>query len=157
DPSLRIIPVLLDGITFVELDATERFRDLELRETQCIFEQDVATILSKISDGLPNLRPQSETSLSKLAGQIRAELSDFTGYQVEATLADCGVNLGGWSLAEDLHRQLALSLLALDIERLPRVLGRLVNFEPDERPRIRKIADLLVSNWVEIEAVRGIV
>jgi hypothetical protein len=75
DPGLRIIPVLLDGITFAELDATERFRDLELRETQCIFGRNVESILLKIDDGLQNLQSQGDTALSKLAGQIRAELS----------------------------------------------------------------------------------
>ena len=36
EPSLKIIPVLLDGITFEDLEATERFRDLQLAESQCV-------------------------------------------------------------------------------------------------------------------------
>jgi len=67
DPSLKIIPVLLDDITFAELEATERFRDLQLSETQCVLGGDVAAVVA----GLRDLQPPSETRLSKLANHIR--------------------------------------------------------------------------------------
>jgi hypothetical protein len=157
DPSLRIIPVLLDGITLAELEATERFRDLQLGETQCVVGGDLDSIAAAVSAGLANLQIPRETLLSKLANGIRAELSQYHRYQIEAVLDDCEVDLGAWSPAGDPHRLLAMHMLAVDVEKLPGILGRLVDFNSTQRQNIRRIADLLFSNWVEIEAVRGIV
>jgi hypothetical protein len=55
DPSLKIIPVLLDGITFADFNATERFRDLQLAETMCV----IGGKLDAVAAGLRDLQPLS--------------------------------------------------------------------------------------------------
>jgi TIR domain len=157
DPSLKIIPVLLDGITIQDLNAVERFRDLELSEQQYVTGNAVAPIVNGIVAGLAGFRPVTEPALARLATQIRAELAGFHVYQVDAVLADCDVELGGWCPPSDPHLRLALSLLAVDVAKLPGILGRLIEAEPGQRARIAKVADLLLANWVDIEAAQAIV
>jgi TIR domain len=152
DPSLTIIPVLLDGVTLADLEATERFRDLQLGETLYVADDYVEKVAARLRD----LAPAGETSLSRLANFIRADLADISEQRVEAVLCECDVDLAGWSSRADRYRQLALCMLTMDVYKLPRILGLL---DPDGvlRGRMNRIADLLLSRWVEIEAARGLV
>jgi hypothetical protein len=152
DPSLTIIPVLLDGVTFADLDATERFRDLQLAETMCVIGGDPDTVAA----GLRTLQPSGDTLFSKLANHIRGELAEFHPAKIEAVLDECDVDLGMWSPRADPYRQLALSLLTMDVGKLPRILGRLVILDTVRRQNVLRIKDLLLPNWVELEAVRGL-
>jgi hypothetical protein len=153
DPSLKIIPVLLDGITFADFNATERFRDLQLEETLCVFGGN----LDAVAAGLRDLQPPSDTLLSKLANHIRAELAEYRQAKIEAVLEDCDVDLGVWSSRADPYRRLALSLLTMEVGKLPRILGLLFPRDAAQRQSIMRIKDLLLPSWVELEAARGIV
>jgi hypothetical protein len=135
DPSLKIIPVLLDGITFADFNVTDRFRDLQLEETMCVMGSD----LDAVAAGLRNLQPLSDTLLSKLANHIRAELAEFHLAKIEAVLDDCDVDLATWSSGDDPRRRLALSLLTIDVGKLPRILGRLVRLDPTRRQNVMRI------------------
>lgn len=152
DPALRVIPVLLDEISFAELEQSERFRDLELRETLCVMGNDANAVV----DGLGEATKAVGAPLSLLALQLKAELQEMSPAQVEAALALCPVELGNWRSSEDPHRALALSLLTLDVDGLPEVLGYLATTAPAQIPRLRRMGRLLLANWVEIEAARSL-
>ena len=122
EPSLKIIPVLLDGITFEDLEATERFRDLQLAESQCVRGANVEAVAA----GLQNLQPAADTPLTKLAYQIRGVLADFNPLKIETVLRFCDVDLGTLTSQLDPHLQLALSMLTMDVDTLPEILGLLI-------------------------------
>jgi hypothetical protein len=158
DPSLKIIPVLLDGITFEKLEATERFRDLQLKETQCLSGDDVEVVTKGVAEGLRDLQPTEEkTALLKVAYYIRGILAGFAPNEIEGVLAASDVDFGAWTEKSDPALRLALAMLTRDISELPRILGMLFDLNADQHKRIKKIKDFLLPNWVELEAVGGLV
>jgi hypothetical protein len=162
DSDLTIIPVLLDDVTFDELEKNDRFCDLELNETQCVTGADI----DKIIRALAHLRAP-KAPLSKVAGQISGFLAEWHSGQIEAVLRECDVDLGHWDYRHDPYRRLALCLLTMDLARepgkLPQLLGLLYSFksslmdQENLRAHVKKIANLLLPGLFEIEAVRGIV
>ena len=175
EPSLRIIPVLLEDVTFSDLEQSERFRGLQLKEIEAIRSKNPKTILTQLCRGIGQLDPQTEPGHARLAGQISAELDGINSARIKAAIERCGIDLGRWSEAEDPPRRLALCLLATEVVKLPDILGYLVSGEQEDSQglkdtqsaaylqsarniqRIRKVAELLLSNWVEMEAAQGIV
>ena len=174
-PPLRIIPVLLDNLGFSDLEESERFRGLQLKEIEAIRSCDPDAILAGVLHGIADLHHPAEPGHARLAGQIRAELDAIRPARIEAAIELCDTQLGRWSEANDPPRRLALSLLAIDVADIPKVLGYLVEKERDDArsgggpqgrgdPQsvrninsIGRVAKLLLSNWVEMEAAQGIV
>ena len=155
DRSLRVIPVLLDDVTFQDLEATERFRDLQIAEAQCVFGGDVA----KVAGALNGFRGPDSPWVFKLAGRIFALLSGFTPTQIEGALRQIDVDLGSWAAREDPHRHLALSMLTMNVQILPRVISELIDLDPDRRNTgtLSKIAELLLPRAIDMDAVRAVV
>ena len=91
--------------------------------------------------------------------QIKAELSTrFTESEVRVALDDCTVDLAkDFDHSSDVYDKLSLSLLAMEVEDLPDVLERLSGFQGRKHATvIAEIGDLLLANWVELDAVKGL-
>ena len=68
----------------------------------------------------------------------------------------CANDLGAWERL-DPWSGLAVKLVSLDIERLPDVLGYLAEADPSLTDKLEQIREILLANWVEIEAVQGLI
>jgi hypothetical protein len=152
EPSLKIIPVFLDGVTRENLGETERFRDLKLPEFICVEGGQVETII----EGLKDLQPMAETPLIRLANQVRGVLAEIHPIKIQTVLETCNVDLEALSPQSDQYLQLALSMLTMDVAKLPDLLAFLIRLDPPRRDSITSIKNLLLANWVEMEAARGV-
>src|SRR5262249_41063597 len=143
DPQLRILPVLLDGITFAELEANERFKDLQIKEVECIISaaDSVIDVPAAVLNGLQGL-PSTDSRLSMLAAALEVKLARFDGHVLEAAVLLCPEDdLGAWGRRGDSLSKLAIKLLNLDIKSLPKVLGYLAQEAPEFIDELREVSE----------------
>jgi hypothetical protein len=95
--------------------------------------------------------------LTAVAARFKALLAKFNAATLENAATLCGVDVGALERPDDPALRLAVKLLSMDIDRLPEVLGYLAKADPALIAGLKEISEIVLANWVEIEAVQGLI
>ena len=151
DPTFRVVPVLVDGVTLEDLESGP-FRDLLLAEMQGEVVTAGADLAwtGELADSLAarSLRPGG-APVDALARPIALQLQELPEWLLREAAELADVPLGPWKPQEDLPLRLAVQLLHLGLEDGFAALDHLAagGMAPD---RLGTLLDLVAPSWVDL-------
>ncbi|WP_217577702.1 toll/interleukin-1 receptor domain-containing protein [Mesorhizobium sp. GbtcB19] len=157
DPKLTIIPVLCPGVTLEAVEASNRFRDLQIREMQVVNLDAVKNPVEAILGSLDGIGTRGATPFDELVDVIVPLLRGLEPEHIEQAAQLAKNEPTGIGSIADPRRNLAFRMLSSDLEDLRPMLDHLfARSQASARADLGDVLSIVGANWVDLEAAQWI-
>lgn len=151
DPSLLIIPVLLDDVKVEDLKRGLLW-PAQLDERQVVSGDDPQEIVRKVQGRLSQAqRCITPTPVERRAQRLAELFKELSQSELLEASREIDLDLEPWSLHGDLQLSLALQLQSVGMEAAGPALKAIRRYLPEtvRADRMRRIVELVASSWVD--------
>lgn len=150
DARFVLVPVLLPDASAEELKKGP-FEPVSMGAIQAVSGAEVGTLPEKIAAALERLKSETTpTPMEELESKIADHLEVLSDDRLDKLEDLIGADLGGWQPGVDRARRIAIQLMQISLDRLPKVMESLAGTKIQYSAL--KILDMIWPVWVDPDA-----